>query len=163
MRDRRYWGRSAAFGAVGGWTMMILLMTLSYWADAGFWFPLKAVAGVQYGVRALIGADEVILTGVLNHTLASLFFGLGFAVLIRRVQVLSESLLSGLLYGIGVWALMSYLILPFVNAPMLARLEFAEGWWFSAHLIFGSIVGLNRPAKRRAIRAVEREELRRAV
>lgn len=125
-------------GLFAGVVMLVVGMIISAASGAGFWTPLRLAAASVLGVDALIGGFGAALLGLALHLGAAAFFGVVFAALVDRDLAADRALLAGLVYGVGVWAFMTYAGLPAFDRTMLPRVRLAPGAWFVMHLVYGA-------------------------
>lgn len=146
-------GRMAVDGALAGilsGIVMALVATIhSASVGAGFWTPVRAIAGTFYGENAFTGGFGPVLAGLVTHIIVSAGFGAIFGLMVRPTTRTSVAATSGLLYGIAIWFTMTYIVLPLVNPLMLGIVRPAMGWWFLEHLVYGGVLGIT-PALQRS-------------
>lgn len=130
-------------GIIGGIVMAALTMMYTAGIGVGFWTPLRLMAATTSGVDALIAGGGTLIWGLMIHMMASIIFGVIFAALLPRRAGAAAGLGLGALYGIAVWAIMTFIGLPIVNSTMQARVALMPGWWFFAHLVFGAVTGIS--------------------
>lgn len=139
------WGAALSSGALAGIlagsVMMLVAMIRGGVTYAGFWLPPKLVAGLWFDTNALLGDGGVIVAGLFTHLAVSAFWGVVFALLVGRQGSTMLGIGVGLLYGIAIWAFMTWLVLPWTNDLMAARTNTIPGWWFAYHLVYGFVVG----------------------
>ncbi|PHN00734.1 DUF1440 domain-containing protein [Flavilitoribacter nigricans] len=101
---------------------------------------LRFIARGAIGDTAMEGGAGMALLGLVFHFFIATSFAAGYFVVYPRVPLLQRSVwLSGLFYGVFVWAVMQYLVLPLTyNAP--APFSLAGSW--KAILILVIAVGL---------------------
>ncbi len=128
-------------GLVAGAVMGLVAMARSESAGMGFWLPMHEIAATLYGVDALLGGIGVTFVGVLVHLALAACFGWVFAMYTWRLNP-GWSFLAGLAAGGAGWFLMTFLILPWADPVMQARVALIPGWWFIDHLIFGGMLFL---------------------
>lgn len=138
-----FWGGCFA-GWIAGAIMLLTWMAAAVSDGAELLDPLQWVGGST-------GA------GLLIHFVVSGLLGAAFGMLIgwqppgfRDQPVGDRALVSGLAYGVLVWAVMTWIVLPFVNPTMKLRVESFPVWWFLLHMIYGSTL-LLAPVFRRKI------------
>lgn len=128
--------------------------------------PFKTIAAM-FGVNALVGGWGTVIVGAVIHFLVSAAFGVIFASMIRANASKSQAFWGGLVYGVGVWAVMTYIGLPIFDSVMRERVALMPGTWFLSHLIFGACLygapQMKRDAARRAVTRTERERIEVAV
>lgn len=79
---------------------------------------LQFIASGVYGPSAINGGFYMILVGTFFHfiiayTCAIIYFYL----YIKSAQLQKYTIISGLVFGLGIWAVMNLLILPYTNIP----------------------------------------------
>lgn len=90
------------------------------------------------GVDALIGGAGVIALGMVTHFVVAAVWGAVFALLTRRLHEVGPILTAGLIFGLGVWLLMTYVVLPVFNPVMAARVAMIPMTWLVVHLGYGA-------------------------
>ena len=79
---------------------------------------LKYVASGAFGYAAMEGGNEMIAAGLVFHYSIAYSFTLVFFIAARYISFLQKKpVIAGLLYGILVWFIMNYLVLPFTHIP----------------------------------------------
>ena len=81
---------------------------------------LRHVASGVFGPKARTGGNEMIFFGLLFHFIIATGFAALFVLLSRKFTFLTKHfVISGLLYGVLVWGVMSLVIVPLsqVSAP----------------------------------------------
>ncbi len=135
-------------GIIAGLVMAAVYMIRDWAQGMGFWLPVKNIAATYYGVEALVGGGWTIFLGLVTHVVVSAFWGLVFAWVGGARISTGAAFFAGLLYGIAIWALMSFAVLPAINTTMLDRVSMQPGWWFGYHLIFGGMLLVTPPLAR---------------
>jgi|GEM_PF-1859446 len=130
----------AGSGIVSGLVMALVAMLVSASAGHGFWFPPKLISGVLIGVNSIIGGPGSVMLGLIIHLAVSAFFGIVFGAVFGRVRDSRIAFTRGLVFGIGVYLFMNFLILPWANPTMNARVDLQPGWWFFEHLVYGGML-----------------------
>lgn len=123
--------------------------------------PAQAVAATAYGVGALVGDAEVIAFGAVLHLVVSAALGMVFALFVHTWHGPRTALALGLLYGIAVWLLATWVALPRFDPVMAGRVALVPIEWLVLHLAYGAgllvVPGLERRVAhlppRRAVRA----------
>ena len=78
------------------------------------------IASGVFGTPAFSGGIATVIYGIFFHLAIALIWTLIFFVIYRNLKALSKSIvLTGTLYGILVWAVMTRLVLPLSNAPAI--------------------------------------------
>lgn len=101
-------------------TLDILAALLKYYFTTGKnpLFIFQYIASGILGNDAFSGGTGTILTGVLLHYTIALSFTLLFCFLYRTFRFCSRhKILTGILYGLFIWAVMSFIVVPFSHAP----------------------------------------------
>ncbi len=168
--------RILAIGAVGGMIagMMMAMVEMLYgWASDAhtFWDAPMAiwawVAGIEH-----FGAPEnhvgPIILGLGGHMMNSMMAGIMFAVTATVLVALLERrrsvetrvvdlavVMYGVGYGLGLWAIMRYAILPLneVEEDLFTTSLVSPAWvWWLAHAVLGMTAGLIFVGVRRILR-----------
>lgn len=134
-----------AAGLIAGLVMALTAMIRSAAVGESFWMPMQQIAATFYGVEALVGGTGVVVAGVLTHLVVSAIYGMIFGLFVGRKTLVGSAFVSGLVYGVVIWAFMTWVILPLVNEVMLERVELQPWWWFAYHLVYGGLLLLTPP------------------
>lgn len=137
-------------GLIGGLVMMLFAMIKSATSGLGFWLPLKLVAGAFYGPEVIIGGAGITLLGLTLHFFTAAAWGVVFSAVVSRRLRAVPAVLAGMLYGTLVWAIMTWLVIPWLNPVQYQRADVISAWWFGYHLAYGVGVSL-APALRRRL------------
>ena len=79
---------------------------------------LKYIASGVFGQEAFTGGDEMALFGLLFHYLIAFSFAIAYFLLFPHIPLFRKhKLLSGLLYGMVVWAVMNLVVVPMSRVP----------------------------------------------
>lgn len=79
---------------------------------------LKFVASGLFGKDAFTGGTAMIIAGLVIHYLIAMTFTVFFVVLIKNIALLrANRLITGLIYGVFVWAIMNLAVWPFIKVP----------------------------------------------
>ncbi len=132
----------AVAGVLGAVAFALCAMVESAAAGQGFWGPIKLLAARGFGWNAFPGSAGVLLLGVVFHLFIGAVLGMAFGALTRKVTSWGASLAAGLAFGVVVWALMTWLVLPTLDAPLSAWARSVPVLWFLDHLVFGLVLGL---------------------
>lgn len=140
-------------GIVGGLSaglLMGLFLTVAMAINGqGFWRPLELIGSVWYG--AYTTGTTVIILGLVTHFALAALLGALWAYLFSYLRV--EPLLSGVAFGAILWAIMQYLVLPFVGSFIVEDASLYQKFYFgavggfalwmtlAAYLIFGLSLG----------------------
>ena len=75
---------------------------------------LRYIASGVFGKEAHKGGSAMIIAGLIFHYIIALTFTLFFFWLYRRLTFLSKNMvLTGIVYGLFIWAVMNLLVVPF--------------------------------------------------
>lgn len=118
------------------WAMVVAMVT-----GMGFWRPVQLIAAAWLGPQAMMNASvSVILVGLMTHMMVGALLGTMGLVILRmvRIPVGPVRLVWGMLFGLVVWIINQFVILPVVD-PMLAT--HMTPWAFAVgHLMFGVVL-----------------------
>src|SRR5579883_1541316 len=134
-------GAGIIAGLIAGIILGGFAMAYASIVGAGVWTPMQEIAATFYGPIALLKTSAA-FWGVIIHLVVSALWGILFATIIPRRISPWEAYLGGLLFGIGVWIAMTFLVLPTVDPTMRARVALMPGTWFLLHLAFGAFVSV---------------------
>ena len=82
---------------------------------------LKYIASGAFGKKAFAGGTEMVIYGLLMHFIIAYSFTILYLFAYPYIGLFKkQKVLSGLLYGIFVWAVMNLLVLPFTNVAQAA-------------------------------------------
>jgi hypothetical protein len=138
--------RGALAGMGGGMAMAMWSMIVLWLAGTGFWTPLNLIASTLWRGAPLGAAfsGSALALGLTVHMMMSMGLGMAFAVGIRAIPRAAASpaalLLTGMMFGLAVWAVMQYGIWPAIDpaaAPRFIPWAFAAG-----HVVFGAVTAL---------------------
>lgn len=125
-------------GILAGLVMALAAMSYAAANGSGFLLPVRSIAAAWYGRNALVGGAAVLLVGLVTHLGTSAFGGVVFAALPSSRKSATAELLGGLIWGVVFWAILSFVVMPWLNPTMYAgTVEREPGWWFVLHLIYG--------------------------
>lgn len=129
----------AISGLIAGTLMMFVVMLGASGNGQSFVSPLARIAET-------VGTSST-LVGLLLHYIVSCTFGILFAatrawrkVGKRRYPVGDRAVAAGLIYALGIWIVMTFLVVPAVNPSLGGFIDRIPSVWFAAHMVFG--VGL---------------------
>jgi len=136
------WRGGPVTGVIAGVIMAFVAMLTTAAQGLGFWLVPKMIAATFLGVDALVGGAGAIILGVIIHLIVSALFGLLFAFLTPRIISASSDFGLGIIYGVIIWAVMTFIILPIGNEVMRDRVALMPFAWFVQHLVFGGSLAL---------------------
>jgi hypothetical protein len=143
-------------GLIGGIVLSVFLVLLNVMRGYDPWVPLKMAAYPLLGELALDTGFELtpVALGFTIHLALSVGWGMLFAVLFYGMSR-AATLATSLAWGIVVWLVMFYLVLPIGGAGHLVR-GAPKGFAALEHLLFGLSIGLGfLPFQRPRPRAVD--------
>jgi len=145
-RSRDIFGPGIIAGLSGAALMALFAMIVSAAQGGAFFGPLKLISAVFLGSSAVtLGVGAVVL-GIVIHLLVGSFWGVVYAAYLPRGVRLGTEIGVSLLYGIGIFLVMTFLILPWANPVMFGAID---RWWFLVyHLVFGVSLTLVLPVRR---------------
>jgi hypothetical protein len=136
----------ALAGLGGGLAMAIAGAVISVSLGGDIWLESKQIAAVLYGPAVVAQPGFIagpVIVGTLLHLVVSTVLGAIFGIMTRRVLHLTSDfgtpLMAGLIYGMLIWVLGYFVVLPLVN-PLL--LETYAPAFVIQHLIYGAVTGL---------------------
>ena len=97
---------------------------------------LQGIAAVAFG-KTIIGNETIMaLLGLLFHFIIAYSFAAGYFFIYPHVRFLHRNkIISGLLYGIIVWAIMNLIVVPLSNghhAPICIKCHVKSSYNFNA-------------------------------
>jgi uncharacterized membrane protein YagU involved in acid resistance len=143
----------ALVGMIGGVLMALftMLATATY-LQMGFFTPMYAIAAPLIGRQTLLTsmmqgvfyfALGPALLGLVVHLMWSAFWGMNFGLIARRLHLTEGvAIISGLVYGLLVMLVMSFIVVPIVGAPDLLRLMGTFSFIIAHALFYGLPLGL---------------------
>lgn len=133
-------GRAVVGGLVGAAVMAMWAMIVAALMGMGLWAPVQLIAAAWLGTAAMMHVTVgVILVGLMTHMMMGVVLAL---ILVEAFQLLRIGfgpvrLLWGMLYGLIVWVVSQFVILPAID-PMMAT--HMAPWAFAvAHIMFGLV------------------------
>jgi hypothetical protein len=145
--------RAMLVGAAGGMAagMMMAAVEMIYgWASSthtawdapmGIW---AYVAGLNHFGQPANHIGPIAL-GLGGHMMNSMIIGIVFVALMRMLRNPPGALMFGTAYGVGLWALMRYVLLPLYtpNDRLFTTSMISPQWvWWVAHVALGMTAGL---------------------
>jgi hypothetical protein len=132
----------AVAGLIGGGVVALWAMVSAAVAGYGLWFPWNVIGATFAGPEALVGGTGVMLWGLTVHVAASVVLGILYAFLVRPEVQNITSLIGGVIYGMAILAVMTYVILPWANPVLHQRIWMMPTTWFLLHAFYGVGVAL---------------------
>ncbi|NOJ94225.1 hypothetical protein HMI51_14965 [Corallococcus coralloides] len=142
----------ALAGTLGAFAMAVLACAFSGVLHGEPWKPALLVSGLFFRGGGAHGVFAVLL-GLFIHFSVAGGLATGFALLLPRRGTAVAALCLGVLYGMGLWAVMTRLMIPFASPP-LSR-EAPSAMLFLLHIAFGAALG-TLPAARDVLTRMDR-------
>lgn len=142
----------ALAGTLGAFAMVVLACAFSGVLHGEPWKPALLVSGLFFRDGTAHGVFAVLL-GLFIHFSVAGGLATGFAMLLPRRGTAVAALCLGVLYGMGLWTVMTWLMVPFASPP-LSR-EAPTSMLFLLHLAFGAALG-TVPAARDVLTRLDR-------
>lgn len=149
----------ATGGAIGG--MMLALIEMLY----GWLSDSHTIWDAPMAIWAWVGGSEhfgspanhvgPIILGLGGHMMNAMMIGIGFAMLmaVLRPRGTITPVMIGVAYGLGVWAVMRYLLLPLNGgeSDLFTTSLVSPQWvWWLGHAVLGMTSGIFYVIVRRA-------------
>jgi hypothetical protein len=103
-------------------TLDIIAAFLSFYFKTGknVTIVLKYIASAVFGKSAMTGGDLMVLAGLLFHYLIAFIFTIFFALIFNKLwKWFQHILLIAIIYGVFIWLLMNFLIVPNSQASQI--------------------------------------------
>jgi hypothetical protein len=100
-------------------TLDIIAAFLNFYFKTGknVTIVLKYIASAVFGKSAMAGGDLMVLSGLLFHYVIALIFTVFFAFIFSKLLAwFQHTWLIALIYGVFIWLVMNFLIVPHSNA-----------------------------------------------
>ncbi len=147
----RFIGAGAIAGIIAGMVMaMYAMLASTTFLGQGLFTPLYGIAAPIVGMGAMTTSMHMgvyftlgpALVGLMVHMMFSAVFGVIFGFIARAVHLHGGiAVLGGMVYGVVVLLLMSFIVLPIVGAGTMPS---TVGWpsFTLEHLMYGVVLGL---------------------
>jgi len=146
-------GAGIAAGIIGGGVMAAFMTVYAAITRDDMLMPLRVLGATFYGPGALAENNAGILVwGFAVHLLTSSVLGVIFAWLAVPGIPPRAALVSGIVYGMLVLLVMTYLVLPWSNPTLYNRIPMMMSAWWMAHILFGMCIPLAPAFVRRSQR-----------
>ena len=136
----------AIAGLAGGLAMMVSGALIAGSMGRDMWLEARQISTVFYGSEALTAPGMLnapVIVGTIVHFLIAAALGALFGIVSRRVLLLPSDfgapVLAGLIYGMLVWMVAYFIILPFTDPALLDT--YAPSF-IVQNLVFGIVTGL---------------------
>lgn len=126
-------------GIAGSLSIMVVVAGILVLNGRDIFTAARLIATVVYGPEAAFGVAPIIV-GTLVHLITGGVFGAVFAWLIPCLPR-GFWIVVGLIYGLIVWLISSFIILPVVAPPMIAA-DANKNVLLLAHVVYGLVVGV---------------------
>ncbi len=135
-------------GLAGGMMFAMFAMIVAIWTST-FWAPPQGIAqAVGIGPNGHDFHAVPFVLGLMGHMMNSVLLGSAFVLVARRLRLgLTTSTALGVMYGLALWGLLYYVLLPDVfHLWAAAGVDSFTGavpaWaWVVGHAIFGMVLG----------------------
>lgn len=137
-------------GVIAGSVMFAFAIVYAGLSHAGFWTPIRLIAGSMDGDPALIeqggasgggGRVELLITAIIIQFVFSAGWGIVFVGLFKRLSGIAV-MGAGLLFGLAVCALMRWGVLMWADPTWYERLMLGSGPFVIGHLVYGLFLAL---------------------
>jgi hypothetical protein len=135
-------------GLIGGVLMVVWAMFATLAQGLGPFAIPQLIGAAFRGPEALIQGPLTIVWGAVLHLVVSASFGVLFATLVRRDTPGGIATLAGIAYGLGLFVLMSFVVVPVVDPVMSNRVSMMIGTVLVMHVLYGVGVGLTPRLRR---------------
>ncbi len=142
----------AIAGMIGGAMMaMFTMIATATYLHMGFFTPLYVIASPLAGPQSMMTAMHggafyfalgPAVLGLVVHMMWSALWGIIFGLIASGLHLRGiATVIGGMVYGVLVMLVMSFIVAPIVGAPNFFQLL---GWptWTIGHVLFGMVVGL---------------------
>jgi hypothetical protein len=134
----------AIAGLVGGVAMMATAALLAGSLGRDVWLESRQIAAFFYGADAAASTSTgPVIVGTLIHLLMSALLGALFGIVSRRLLGLPSDygtpVLVGMIYGLMIWMLAFFVILPALNPALL---DTYQPSFIIQNLVYGMVTGL---------------------
>jgi hypothetical protein len=144
-------------GLIGGVLMAVWAMISTTAQGLGAFAVLELIGAAFRGPEALIKGPFTLVFGIVLHLVVASAFGVLFATLVRRDTPATIATIAGFAYGLGLFVLMSFVVVPVVDPVMSNRVSMMIGTVLTMHVLYGFGVGLAPRLRREFARAAERD------
>lgn len=143
-------GAGVTAGIAGGGAMAAFLLVWSAWRGPSALAAVQAMGGLFYGRGAVGGGGGPIFWGLAIHFAVSVALGVLFAAVVHRQTDPLAAVTGGLLYGLAVWAVMTFVVVPIVDPALREFVSDRMFGWLAAHVPFGIALGVAPQLRRLA-------------
>lgn len=138
--DSATWIRHGAVGGlIGGMVMAMVAMLYTLVAQGDLLAPLKQMGATFF--RSDSGSAGSMIAGLMLHMMMSIVLGIVFALIVRgRATGFGPLIAAGMIFIAVEWAIARFVVLPVVDAPVIATFGAIGG--MIAHAMYGAVLGL---------------------
>ena len=138
--DAGTWVRHGAIGGlIGGMVMAMVAMLYTLLAQGDLLAPLKQMGATFFKTDS--GSAGSLIAGLMLHMMMSAIFGIVFALIVRgRATGVGPLIVAGMIFVAAEWAVARFVVLPIVDAPLVATFGAIGG--MIAHAMYGAVLGL---------------------
>lgn len=132
----------AIVGLMAGIVMVTWTMIDAAVTGAGLLAPPQMIAEPLFGqFHPSTFNSGAFIVGLTIHLMVSIVFGIIFAAIWQEfAQGGLTALISGMIYGLLIWLVMSNVVAPMIGSDIA---QVMPSWaWTVAHLMFGGVLGL---------------------
>lgn len=133
-------GAGVAGGLVGAAVMAMWAMLIASADGMGFWRPVQLIAAAWLGPAAMMHVSAVVIVaGLMTHMLMGAILGAGLQLLFQSLRIAAGwvRLGWGMMYGVAVWAVSQYVLLPVLDPAMAIHMP--AGAFVVGHVMFGAV------------------------
>lgn len=127
----------ATAGLIGGALMAGWAVIAALINGQGPFAPFALFGATFVGVEALLGGPGPVALGIALHLCMSVLLGVVFAAIVGRDPARSFAAFAGVLYGVAVLLVMTFLLTPVVDPVLRERIPMMRGAWVIQHVLFG--------------------------
>lgn len=143
-------------GLVGGVLMAVFAMIAgATYLDQDAWYIPRLIGSTFFDPQTPLERPMIALWGVVLHLIISAAFGVIFATMVRPTTPGAMAMLVGIAFALGIYVLMTFLVVPLVNTVMAARVSTMMGTLLVMHILYGSGLA-TAPALRQVFASSER-------
>jgi hypothetical protein len=78
----------------------------------------RFIASAWFGKEAMSGGTSMVLWGLIFHYLIAAIFSVTLFLLYPgMINIIRNKYLAGIAYGLAIWVIMNFIVLPFSNIP----------------------------------------------
>lgn len=135
-----------AAGTLAGLGMAAWLAVFGLFTGLGGLTPLRLIGGTLYRHSALEPGLGPVLWGLVVHLAIAAALGVLYAAIVANVANKDQDpvieVSAAIVFGLVVWIVMTFLVMPVVDPFMRSRVSGFSTAWFGAHVVYGAMLGL---------------------